>query len=137
MEDDKKLDDFIRKSIKEVGLDKPGKDFTSLVLSEIQVNGAASKSLVQKPLLSKSAWLVILMAVLTIFVYVIFNEPNLKSTWLSISKLNQLASFNLFGKIPSIHISKPFLYGFLTISFFGIVQVFLLKIRLDKYASLE
>ena len=136
MEEDKKLDSFIRKSIKELGLEKPSLQFTDVVLSKIQGNTSVSPTFVYKPLFSKSTWLIILTVVATIFVYLILDQSEIKTTWFSIAKLNQLASFNLFGKMPSLPISNTFVYGFLIFSFFAIVQVFMIKQRFNKHSGL-
>lgn len=137
MEENKKLDDFVRKSIKEVGLDNPSLDFTNLVMSKIQMDTERSAIFVHKPLLSKSTWFVIIAMVVAIFAYVIFGQPEQETTWLWFSKLNDLASFNLMGSMPNITISRTLTYGILAVTFFVWIQIFLLKKHIDKAYSLN
>lgn len=132
MEDDKNLDNFIRKSVKDIGLEKPTEGFTELILSKIQPSTQVSPAFVYEPLLSKKAWFLMLLIVAAIFVYVIYGQFEQETTWLWMAKLNDLASFNLFGKIPNIPISNTFVYGMLAVTFFVCIQILILKNRVDK-----
>ena len=137
MEENKKLDDFIKKSIKEVGLEKPSVNFTDLVVSKIEAESAKPHVFQYQPIFSKSTWLIILAMVTAIFVYVIFGNPDLETTWFSISQLNKMTTFNVLGKIPSYDVSSTFVYGILIFTFFVMVQVLVIKQRFDKYYSLN
>lgn len=132
MEEDRNLEDFIRKSIKEVGLENPSKDFTDNVLNIIENKAPAPTNLVFKPLLSKTTWFVILSAVAAIFIYLIFGNPNLESTWISVSQWNHLVSFNLLGELPQPAVSKTFVYACLIITGFVWIQVLMLKHHFNK-----
>lgn len=136
MEEDKNLDDFIRKSIKEVGLEKPSVDFTDSVLSKIATANQKKSVLVTKPLLSRTTWFLTLAALAAIFGHVIFSNSTTESTWLAAVKLNKLTSFNLSLHIPELSSSTAFIYGSIAIVLFVWIQVFLVKQRLDKrYAA--
>ena len=70
MEENKELDDFIRRSIKAAGLEKPSVDFTDSVLSKIKLANEQESVMVTKPLFSKTTWFLILAAVVAVFSYV-------------------------------------------------------------------
>ena len=135
MEEDKELDNFIRKSIKDIGLEKPTEGFTDLILSKIRANTQVSATFVYKPLISKTVWFLILLLVITIFLSVIFGQFEQETTWLWLTKLNDLASFNLFGKIPNLPISNTFVYGIVAVAFFVCIQTLILKKQIDKAYS--
>lgn len=132
MEENKELNDFVRKSIQEAGLENPSLDFTNLVMSKINVEEEKSVVFEYKPLLSKSAWFVIISIVVSIFGYVTFGLPEKESTWIWFSELNVLTSFNVIGSIPKIPVSKTILYGIMAVTFFGCLQIVLLKKRVDN-----
>ena len=137
MEENKKLDDFIKKSVQEVGLEKPSLDFTDLVLSKIEVESEISPAFQYQPILSKSTWFIILAMVAAIFGYVIFGNPNLENTMFSFSQLNKMTAFNILGEIPSPEVSNTFIYSSLIFTIFVILQVFIIKQRLDRQYDLS
>jgi hypothetical protein len=137
MEENKELDDFIRKSVNQVGLEKPSVDFTNLVISKINANVARSSVFVHQPLFSTTTWFIIAAIVVAIFAYVIFGQTGQESTWNSIFQLNKLASFNLMGSIPKIPVSNTIFYGVLSVAFFGCLQIIVLKKRVDNAYKLN
>ncbi len=132
MEENKQLDDFIRKSIKEAGLEKPTVDFTDAVLSKITVANQKDSFLVTKPLLSKTTWFLTFAAIAALFSYVLFSDSTTESTWLAAVKLNKLTSFNLSLNFPEVTFSAAFIYGSMAIAVFVWLQVFIIKQRLAK-----
>jgi len=132
MEKNKELDDFIRKSIKEVGLETPSIDFTDSILSKIAVANEKNSLLVTKPLLSKTTWFLILAAVAAIFGYVLLGNSTTESVWLTAIQLNRLTSFNLSLNMPNLAPSATFIYGSIAIALFVWIQVFLLKQKLNR-----
>ena len=137
MEENKKLDHFIRKSIKNVGLENPPTDFTDSVMSKIQSSTEVNAVFVYKPLLSKFVWLVILSIVALVFAYVILASPIVETTWFSIAQLNQMITFNVSGKIPNFEVSSISVYGISIFTLFAVLQIFMVKQRIDKHFSLE
>ena len=137
MEENKELDDFIRKSIKEVGLEKPSADFTGSVLSKIAVANQKASVLVTKPLLSKTTWFLTLASVAAIFGYVLFGNSTTESTWLAAVLLNKLTSFNLSLHMPQLSFSNTFIYGSIAIALCVWIQVFLIKNYFVKNYSLR
>lgn len=139
MEDNKnkKLDAFIRKVVKEVGVEKPAEDFTVSVLSKIEL--IAKKNSVQyAPIFSKSTWVVIAFLVLIVFAYVIFTNSAIETAgWLNILKLNKFTAFNSSLKMPELFISNAYVYGCVGLAFFVGIQVFLLKRHFEKRYTLD
>jgi len=132
MEENKKLEDFIKKSVKKVGLEKPSIDFTDSVLSKIAVANEKGSVLVTKPLFSQTTWFMILAVMALIFAYVLVGESTTESAWLATIKINKLAYFNLPLNMPKLTYSSTFVYGSTAIVLFVWIQVFLLKQRLNK-----
>ncbi len=137
MEENSALDDFIRKTVEEVGLEKAPVDFTNSVMSKIKTEAERSSVFIHRPLISKFTWFVIISVVVAVFAYVIFGNQDTESTWFSILQLNRLAAFNQLGRIPSPVVSNTFVYGFLIFAFFAVVQVIMIKKRFNKQYSLN
>lgn len=131
MEENKELDDFIRKSVKELGLEKPSVDFTDTVLSKIHLESQKTV-LRHQPLFSKTTWFVVLSLVSFIFVYAIFGGSGSESTLLAAVELNKLTSINLSLNLPKFSLPAAFIYGSVVVTFFVWIQVFLVKKQLDK-----
>ncbi len=125
MEEDKKLNEFLKKSVKMVGLEKPSSDFTQVVLSKITKETQIQKEYKYTPLFSKTAWVVVCSVVVAIFVSAIFANSSTESTLYTLLKLNQLTAFNLSGSLPNIPFLNIFMYGFCAIAFFAWMHIFL------------
>jgi len=132
MEENKQLDDFIRKSIKEVGLEEPSIDFTEALMSKLAIAHQKDNVFVAKPLLSKTTWFFIIAAVAAVFGYVLFSDSTVESSWLAAIKLNRLTSYNLALNVPKLSFSDAFVYGSIAIALCVWLQVFIIKQSLDK-----
>lgn len=132
MEENKKLDDFVRKTVKEVGLEKPSLEFTDSVLSRIQTHSEKSTVFDYQPLLSKRVWLIVGSLISLVFAYLIFGNPKMGDVWFSIARLNRFTQFNLSGIVPDLAVSNTFIYGFIIFTFFMMIQVLIIKQRFDK-----
>ena len=135
MEENKDLDDFIRRSVNEVGSENPSLNFTNLVMSKIKADTKRSSVFIYKPLFSKTTWFAIIAMVMAIFGSVIFGQHEQETTWLSVIQLNKLTSFNLFGNMPNFPVSSTFVYGILAVTIFIWVQIFILKKHFYKSYS--
>lgn len=133
---ERELDIFVKRVVHEIGLEQPSIDFTESVLSKIQVQTQKS-AISYKPLISKSAWWVLATIFFGICIYVIFGNPPMEIAWPAFSGLNKLTAFNLSVKIPFQSVSNAYVYGFLGLTFFMGIQVFVLKHRFDKRYRLE
>ena len=131
MEENKELDDFIRKIVEEVGFEQPSDNFTNTTLSKIELI-TENNSTVYKPIISRSIWVGIVVVVIGIFIYVIFNKPSIEIGWLSLLNLNKLAAFNTSLRMPDIFVSNIYIYACIVLAFFVGVQVLFLKRHFEK-----
>lgn len=139
MEDNenKELDAFISKIVKEVGVEKPAENFTLSILSKIELI-AKKNSLQYTPIISKSTWVGIAFLVITVFVYVILTKSAMETAgWLNILNLNKLAAFNASLKMPELFISNIYVYACIGLAFFVAIQVLLLKRHFEKRYTLD
>lgn len=135
MEENKELNEFIKKSVKELGFEQPPANFTDKVLSKIKASAEQLSPMVYQPVLSKRAWAGILIMVALVFSYLIFLDPELEAGWLS--RLNTLTAFDWSGSLPDIAVSNTFVYGLLIGAFFVVVQVFMIKHFFDRRYQLS
>lgn len=125
---DKNIDELLKKSIQQLTLDSPSIDFTSSVMKKVE-KLQKSKSIVYKPLISKPFWFLIIGCILTILVY----------SFLSIDQ-NQPSIINFNGlfeqvpsiSIPEISISKTMKNSILVIGLLFLIQIPLLKHYFNK-----
>ncbi|MFS4494073.1 hypothetical protein [Maribacter sp. 2308TA10-17] len=133
MKENKELDDFIRKSVKEAGLEQPSDGFTNAVFEKIGLEVQKSSVLTSEPLFSKTTWFMLISAVTGIFAYVILgSSASIENTWMAAIKLNKLTSFNLSLNMSELPFSTTFIYGCSGVAFFVWIQVILIKQRLNK-----
>ncbi|WP_142783685.1 hypothetical protein [Changchengzhania lutea] len=129
---DKYLDDFARKIMKETSMDRPSFNFTDAVMSKVEALNEDNAT-VYKPLISKTAWLLIGFATIVLVLYALLFGSNTETpSWIQSLDLSRLSNLNIVDALPSISISKTFTYA---IVFFGLMiglQVILLKNRFNK-----
>ena len=58
---------FAKKYVKEIPTEKTSLDFTSNLMNKIAELPSISKTIVYKPLISKKAWFVVLIAIVAVF----------------------------------------------------------------------
>jgi hypothetical protein len=126
----KELDAFAKKYLKEIKMESPSKDFTASLMNKIVVEHQKS-AFVSKELISKKGWFVIFLSVLAV---VLIPFKSSEKSLINIFKLD----FYFFDKIqiPSfldnLIVSKTVFYA---IFFFGLMffaQVVFLKNHFDK-----
>lgn len=129
----KELDAFAKKYVKEIKAEKTASDFTSNLMSKINVLEVKTvyKSV---PLISKKVWFA-LVAIFLALLIIPFGATN--SGVLNLPKLDFsfLSKFQISGLLEMISISNTVFYTFL---FFGImifVQIVFLKNHFDKKLS--
>lgn len=125
-ESDKNLEQLIDKMMSEDQLQSPSFDFTSKIMSEVLVL-EEKKLKTYKPLISKSVWIFIGLALVGLVTYVSVNsgsEQNLEIGKVYVDKIS-----NVFS---GIHLSKNILYALLIVPFMILIQVGVLKNYFDK-----
>ena len=128
---DKQIDDLAKKMMSSSGLEKPSVNFTANIMSQIEAIKSISV-LDSKPLISKTAWFGIAIAVIGLFAYSFFNTSteslglfeNVDLSFISNNKISELLS--------SFTISKTVLYSVLLFGIMFSIQIPLLKNYLDK-----
>jgi len=129
---EKKIDDFIRKTVLEVGIEKPSENFTSALMAKI----TTSSEIVYKPLISKSVlWLLLGLCLLVVTGMFFIEAPVVSAELhnLSVSTSKLIAPIHNFS---TKMMSNTYIYGFLALTFFVCIQVVILKNRLNKQYSI-
>ncbi len=126
---EKQFDAFLKKSIKEVELDAPSINFTDDLLKKLEVKQVEKTALVYKPLISKTNWIIIclLMLIVLLVTHMSDFEPTL-GWWPS---TNMDVSY-VFGELPKIVISNTYLYGFVGLAFFLLLQIYFIRSHINK-----
>ncbi len=134
MEKDKEktLNNFTSKIIKEAGFDMPSHNFTETVLAKLEKKASKDKPMVYAPLIPSFVWWVFGCLTLAIFAYVLIANVGFESSWLAASRLNNLASFNLFGKPLATEIPNMYVYGSVVLALLVLIQISLLKMYFNK-----
>lgn len=128
-ESDKNIEQLIDKMMAEEKLQSPSFDFTSKIMSEVLVL-EEKKLKTYKPLISKSVWIFIGLALLGLVIYVSLFSVSQNN--LEIEKMGELYSDKISNTFSGIHLSKNILYAILIVPFMILVQVGILKNYFDK-----
>ncbi|WP_460219796.1 hypothetical protein [Psychroserpens sp. MEBiC05023] len=123
---DKHLDNLSRKVIGKSSIDSPSFDFTHTVMSQIYALNTSVTT--YKPLISKRVWFVIMVAVVSVFSYVIFGNSSTDIKWLRDLNM-QGVSLDVF---PDFKPSQTLVYAVLLFAIMLCIQIPLLKRYFDK-----
>jgi len=122
----KKIDSYTESLIKEAGLQQPSTDFFTNVMNAIEAE-KAPQPIVYQSLISKQAWMVLLVASVMVISFLLMFPSSSEYT-LNLPNLHfEKLSFHL----PELHFSKITIYG---IGFLGLflIQIPFLKRQLNK-----
>ncbi|OXA94345.1 hypothetical protein [Flavobacterium hercynium] len=125
-EDDKNIENLIDKMMADQTLESPSIDFTSKIMSQVLII-ETSKAKVYKPLISKSAWLVIGCSLIGLSIYTLLGNDNLPN-----SEMTKLYSDKATALFSGMHFSKNILYSLLIVPFMLFIQIGVLKNYFDK-----
>ncbi|GAA4277774.1 hypothetical protein [Aquimarina mytili] len=124
----------IDKLVREAGLDTPSPDFLQQVMKQVEAS-QSNRAFVYKPLISKSAWLVVsLIAIGVIFALV--SLPDVAGTTSKGIDISFLNSINIKNPLSGMVLTKATIYGVLFLGLLFFVQVTLLKKRIDRSFSM-
>jgi hypothetical protein len=125
------LDKLAKKVMKSSSIESPSLEFTANIMSKIEVSISSSVT-VYKPLISKSAWLLISILVIGGLSYGIFGSGLESLGWFDTIDFSIISNNKLTEAISGITISKTLMYavGFCGLLFF--VQIPMMKHYLDK-----
>ena len=124
----KHIDKITRNIIKDGGLHQPSANFLTHVMEAIETQ-TESQSIVYKPLISKTNWILlfVLIAIVLVllFVFPVFSETAL------FSQFTIPEGFNFELNLPVLKLSKTTIYGIGFLSLF-LIQIPFLKMQLNK-----
>jgi len=126
-ENDKNVEQFIEKVIKETSLETPSFDFTSKVMAQVALE--QSKTIAYKPLISKTTWIALFTGIAAVLAYAFFGGSPENKLDINISAF---FSEQISGLIPNLHFSDVTTYSVLIIAVMALVQIQLLKHYFDK-----
>tara|TARA_R110002096_G_scaffold417138_2_gene620670 strand:- start:452 stop:865 length:414 start_codon:yes stop_codon:yes gene_type:complete len=127
----KYLDNLSKKVIKKAKIESPSFNFTNAVMS--QVNALSpSKTLVYKPLISKTVWLLISISFLAIVGYVIFKEGLNSSSWFNTIDYSIISNNKLINTLLGLSIPKIVTYALVLFGIMFSIQIPFLKHYFDK-----
>ncbi|WP_269234275.1 hypothetical protein [Flavobacterium flavigenum] len=128
-ESDKNLENLIDKIMAEEKLQSPSIDFTSKIMAKVLIL-EEKKQKTYKPLISKSVWVSIGIALALLVVYT--SLFSVSESTLKIDEIGKLYSNKITSVFTGVHFSKNILYAILIIPFMVLVQVGVLKNYFDK-----
>lgn len=127
--EDKNLEKFTDKLMKETSLDSPSPDFTSMLMAQVKAT-EIERATVYKPLISKRTWFIILGAIIALAGYFIFNPGTQAAGWspnLDLSSVNEDLK-----NLSAFKFSTITMYSVLLLAVLLVVQITFLKNHFNK-----
>ena len=120
------IEGFTKYIMKEVDVEKPSTDFLFKVMETVKSDSKVPLSIIYKPLIPKSVWvlIVILFVVLSVFVLTGSTVNYYLLSQIDVPIVEKVLAFDLF---KNIHFSKTFTLSFIVFSAFVMVQLFFIK----------
>ncbi|WP_158975884.1 hypothetical protein [Cellulophaga sp. L1A9] len=126
------FDAFLRKAIKEVGVEEPSKDFNQSILSRLPLVQERSISS-QPPLISNFVWFLISFGVFALIGFALLYDEETKVNGADFKFLNNLRVPNFLDFNINFVSSDVAFYGIISVLVFFYIQIFVLK----KYFSMH
>ncbi|NQV77723.1 MAG: hypothetical protein HQ490_05140 [Lutibacter sp.] len=136
----KNIEEITKYIIKEAQVESPSNDFLNKVMDSVKLENQLSLSKVYKPLISKSAWLLIITVFVALSIFTLTGNSGNYDLFskVDVSFLNKIPSINIFENISSInifkniHFSSTFTFSFLFFSILVMLQLFVIKNYFNK-----
>jgi hypothetical protein len=128
----KELDDFVRKVVKEAGLEKPSLNFTETLLSKIDASGPIVDATLYKPLISKMGWGITSLIIVGLCALAVFGKVDTPIVLLDKISLITYAKDSFLDAVRPLELSDTMSYSILIFLVFIMIQIALLKYRLDR-----
>lgn len=125
--EDKHIEQFVEKVMKDVALDKPSFDFTSKVMAQV-ISAKKSEITTYQPLISKYIWMIVFAGFLMLVVFLITNGDTSSQSWMSSIDLSMFSN----TKFLKVKFSKITFYAILLLTLMFYIQIPLIKNQLDK-----
>jgi len=127
-EDDKRLDQWTRKVLKETQLESPGSDFTNNIMSQIAPATDVAATSSYTPLITRKYWGLIASCSLALIVLAFFvKAENSLGVFQKIA--NWGSGITSIDLIPARLFPENMAYGMIALLFFLAIQILLLKQR--------
>ena len=128
---DKQIETLVDKAMDRSSLERPSFDFTSKVMSHIDIVKQNTIT-TYRPLISKQVWGLILLAFVGFLSYIIFVSKPETSDWLANFNFNQIDTSMFSSLLNNMQLSKIVTYGIGLFSIMCLVQISFLKNYFDK-----
>ncbi|HMC01481.1 MAG TPA: hypothetical protein VKN14_10650 [Flavobacteriaceae bacterium] len=130
-ETDKNLDRLVNKMMKDVFLETPSKNFETNVMASVN-NLSVRKTLIYKPLISKSVWILLAFSFIVFMGYLIFGITWQDSESLISINFDYLFNNKITQMLSNIKFSNTFTYAIFSLAFMVVIQIRFLKHYFDK-----
>ncbi|WP_394750442.1 hypothetical protein [Spongiimicrobium salis] len=129
--EDNTTDIFIKKIVKEAGLEAPSLDFTSKVLAKVNLEKKQLDITTYKPLISQNSLVGLFVIMASIFVsFLMFGSTTTELEWIEIKMMAYINP--IANAFSNISIAPTYVYGALGLLFYIYVQIYFLKRYVDK-----
>lgn len=129
--ENKQMDNLIRKVIEKVPLEEPSSNFTAQIMAQLE-NTQQSETTMYRPLISKAAWFTIFGAVAALIIYTLNDlQPAAAGSYRDVD-FSFLVSKKVVNTFSQLTFSNTLLYAFLSFSIMLLIQVSVLKSYFDK-----
>lgn len=135
MKTEKNIEEFTKYIINEANVEEPSADFLIKVMASVQIERERSILKVYKPLISKSAWAIIALVIVSLIVFILTgtSQNSIKLPTIHFSLFDKIASINLLERI---HLSDTFTFSFVLFSLLIILQLVGIKNYFNKQNTL-
>ena len=120
------FDAFLRKAVKEVGLEEPSKNFNQAIFTKLALKKEHELK-TEKPLIPMVGWLFIWISFSAVVASALFYGNGQKTDSKFLAYINKLIDLNAINNIPDFGISEIYMYGIIGLLIFLYVQIFVLK----------
>lgn len=126
----KELEQFVNKLMKEVSYEKPSEDFTNKVMDNIEEIKTSLSATTYEPLISSRAWIGIALCLITALCLVYFNNDSSPADWIPQLRWPEI-TMNPFEEID-LNLPSIVTYALALFALMLIVQASFLKTYLNN-----
>jgi len=131
--EDKHLDKFAAKLMKETSLQKPSAEFTSKVMMQA-LAASPGTATVYKPLISKPFWFIIFGAIILVMCYLFLSADVQSGGWFDSFNMGKVNDKFLNG-LPDLKFSEMTVFAVALLTIMLFVQISFLKNYFNKRAK--